>query len=107
VTVLDVASDLALAGGIDNTATVILGLAENGLDVVALAELSRMFPAAAIRRVGWILEAIGGRDDLQPLADEARSRTEATSFLSPAGPRNGTTDRRWLLRVNTDVDAEF
>jgi predicted transcriptional regulator of viral defense system len=107
VTVLDLASDLTLAGGIDNAATVILGLAEDALDFVGLAEVSRMFPAVAIRRAGWILETIGERDDLQPLADAARSRTEATSFLSPAGARNGTTDRRWSLRVNADVDAEF
>ena len=107
VTVLDLASDLTLAGGIDNAATVILGLAGDGLDVGVLAELSRMFRAAAIRRTGWILETIGGRHDLTPLAAAARSRTEATSFLNPAAPRQGTTDRRWSLRINTDVDAEF
>jgi predicted transcriptional regulator of viral defense system len=107
VTVLDLASDLALAGGIDNAATVILGLAEDGLDVVALAELSRIFPAAAVRRTGWILETIGGRDDLQPLAEAARSRKEAASLLAAPGPKSGTTDRRWSLRVNADVDAEF
>ena len=107
VTALDLASDLALAGGIDNAATVILGLAEDSLDVVTLAGLSPLFPAAAVRRTGWILETIGERDDLQPLADAARLRTEATSFLSTAGPRNGTTDRRWSLRINADVEAEF
>jgi predicted transcriptional regulator of viral defense system len=107
VTVLDLASDLAIAGGIDNAATVILGLAEEGLDVAALAELSRIFPAAAIRRTGWILETIGEHDGLYPLADAAGARTEAASLLNPAGPRSGTTNRRWSLRVNADVDAEF
>lgn len=107
VTVLDLASDLALAGGIDNAATVILGLAEDRLDVVALAELSRIFPAAAVRRAGWILETIGGRDDLQPLVEATQSRKEAASLLTAPGPKSGTMDRRWSLRVNADVDAEF
>ncbi|MDR1119181.1 MAG: type IV toxin-antitoxin system AbiEi family antitoxin, partial [Bifidobacteriaceae bacterium] len=62
VTALDVASDLALAGGLNNAATVISDLArEHGLDGSTLAGLAPLFADAAVRRVGWIVEQFGGQ----------------------------------------------
>ena len=106
LTALDVASDVALASGIDNVATVILGLVEEGLDLQALAELSARFPAAAVRRIGWILDNFDGRDP-SPLLAAVQRETVTPSVLDPARPLRGTTDHRWLIRVNADVDAEF
>ncbi len=56
-TALDVAADIARAGGTNNAATVILELAEvESFSVLDVAGLAPRFPAAAGRRVGWILE---------------------------------------------------
>lgn len=107
VTILDLAADLTLAGGLDNAATTIVGLVEPGIDMRSLATLSEQFPAAAARRVGWILDAIGNHAGLRPLLDVVAKRHEDTSFLDPTGPRAGAVDMRWSLNLNATVDAEF
>ena len=106
VTALDLATDIALGGGIDNVATVILGLAEEGLDLGLVASLADHFPAASVRRLGWILENLGEHraDDLH---HGAVSRAPTPALLNPAGPVRGRTDPRWRLRLNTEVEAEF
>lgn len=106
VTALDVATDVALAGGIDNVATVILGLADEGLDLQVVAELSSQFPAASVRRLGWILGSFDDRD-VSPLREAIQPDTATPSALDPSRPVRGAVDRRWLVRVNADVDAEF
>lgn len=106
LTALDVATDVGLAAGIDNVATVIVGLADEGLDLQALAELAPRFPAAAVRRIGWILDNFDERD-ASPLLERIHRETATPSALDPSRPRRGPTDQRWLIRVNADVDAEF
>ena len=106
VTALDLAADIAAGGGIDNVATVLLGLVEEGLDVSAVASLADRFPAAAVRRLGWVLENVGdqGADELH---DAAVSRSPTPALLDPVSDARGSTDRRWLLRINAPVEAEF
>lgn len=106
-TMLDLTSDLTLAGGLDNAATTVIGLAEDSVDISALAALSTYFPAATVRRIGWILDEFGENIDLAPLAEAAGSRTEAPSLLNPSGPMTGTSSSRWSLRINTEVEPEF
>lgn len=106
VTALDLAADVGLAGGIDNMATVLLGLVEERLDLPAIAAIADRFPASAVRRLGWILENLGDRR-ADELRDVAVLRAPTESILDPAGVRRGHVDRRWLLRINTRVEAEF
>lgn len=105
VTALDLASDIVLASGIDNAATVILSLADEGLDLPAMADVSARLPAAAVRRVGWIIENLGGLDGAA-LRPAAVGRGTTPSLLHPRGPRRGPTDRRWLIQVNTEIEAD-
>lgn len=105
-TMLDVASDVLVAGGIDNVATSIIELAEDGVDLEVLAELSMLFPVAAGRRVGWILDEFTSRDDLTPLREAANRRAVSDSLLDSSGPTVGATDARWGVRVNRDVQEE-
>lgn len=107
VTMLDLTSDLTLAGGLDNAATAVIGLTEDNVDVSALAALSTHFSAATVRRVGWILDEFGESIDVTPLVEAADLRAEAPSLLSPSGPTTGTSSRRWSLRINTGVEPEF
>lgn len=106
VTALDLAADVAAGGGIDNVATVLLGLVEEGLDLSAVASLADRFPAAAIRRLGWVLENLSDRE-ADELHDVAVSRAPTPAVLDPASDGRGSTDRRWLLRINATVEAEF
>jgi predicted transcriptional regulator of viral defense system len=106
VTALDVASDIGLAGGLDNAATVIADLAdEAALDDAALAAVAPLFADAAVRRVGWIVERFTGRrmDTLAAFAAESQS---APSRLHPSLPPAGAVDGRWGLRLNTKVEVE-
>ncbi|WP_261859469.1 type IV toxin-antitoxin system AbiEi family antitoxin [Mycobacterium montefiorense] len=107
VTMLDIATDITRAGGLNNAATVLVELADEGFDSAALVELSALFPAAAGRRIGWILKNVGKRDGLEPLHAVVAARPAAASQLSPTGPTTGNTDHRWALRLNAEVEADI
>lgn len=105
-TALSVAADPLLAGGIGNVATVIHGLAENGLDAEAIVAAARFYPGAAARRVGWIIETFAEEDmsPLMPFVDEVSSMP---SKADPHGPWEGEIDQRWKLKINDDIASEW
>lgn len=105
-TMLDVASDIAEVGGIDNAATVIIELAEREFDVDVLARLAERFPAASGRRIGWTLEQFTEHGDTGPLHRSLLRRDVAPSLLDPTGPTTGPVDHHWAVRVNRDVLEE-
>lgn len=106
-TMLDIADGIGQAAGIDNAATVILELAMlDSFNVTSLAELASKFPAAAGRRVGWLLHRLGGRDDLEPLNRAVRDAVPTPSRLDPASPNTGPLDHEWMLQMNRDVEEE-
>jgi len=107
VTMLDVATDPDLAGGSDNSATVIIELADDdAFDVAALAAIAARFPAASGRRVGYVLERLAGRDDLTPLHEATAARSSSPSRLDPARRAAGPVDERWSLYLNRDLEPE-
>jgi len=106
-TMLDVADDLLLAAGIDNAATVIIELSEHdSFEIGQLVKLVSSFPAAASRRVGWILSEFTDRDDLAPLARTARSAIASASRLDPHNADGGPIDNRWMLSINRELEPE-
>ena len=105
VTALDVACDLAIAGGLSNAATVITDLTvDTGLDDHTLANLAKLYPDAAARRVGWIIEQFTDHR-LDALAEWVR-HSSSPSRLHSSRPLTGTLDERWGLRVNATVEVE-
>ncbi|SEF15568.1 Transcriptional regulator, predicted component of viral defense system [Jiangella alba] len=106
-TILDVAADIDIAGGVTNAATVIAELADDdGIDVGTLADLAHNYPAAAGRRAGWVLDRFGPELELEPLRDVVQSKATAPSLLDAAGPTTSELDRDWRLRVNRDVEVD-
>lgn len=106
-TMLQIATDVELAGGVDNMAATVLGL--SGLDdfrVSDVAVLSQWFPATAVRRIGWVLERFDGRTDLDALQPFAR-RAVGPSRMDPSGPASGLVDQRWALYLNRTVDPDW
>ena len=105
-TMLDVAADLDLSGGLGNAATVIAELTwENDAfmdDVLAAPAHS----AAAARRLGWILEHIAEIYGLDDLARVSTEKGASPSYLSPNAPRDGSLDVRWNIFVNKEVDPD-
>lgn len=107
-TMLDVAEDLAVAGGIDNAATVISELAWEGRGF--MADVLKAAPAhsvAAVRRLGWILDHIAQSEGLDALANLVVARGGASSYLSPAAPRCGSLDAKWNVIENREVDPDL
>jgi predicted transcriptional regulator of viral defense system len=106
VTAFDVAADLASAGGLGNAATVVADLAgEAGLDDQTLASLAILYPDAAVRRVGWIVETHTDHR-LDALAARVVESSVNPSRLHPGRPLIGDLDERWRLRLNAEVEVE-
>ncbi|MDR3361048.1 MAG: type IV toxin-antitoxin system AbiEi family antitoxin [Bifidobacteriaceae bacterium] len=106
VTALDVANDIAIAGGLDNAATVITELAdETGLDDTTLAHLAAFYPDAAARRTGWIIETHTGQR-LDQLAAQVERGSANPARLHPARPLTGELNQRWRVRLNANVEVE-
>ncbi len=106
-TMLDVAADMQRAAGIDNAATVIIELSEQeAFDIASLAQLAPTFPAAAGRRVGWLLSRFTGRDDLSPLKDAVQNLVDSPSKLDPYSTVGGPIDTDWMLTTNRDVEPD-
>ncbi|TFD75487.1 hypothetical protein E3T54_11980 [Cryobacterium sp. Sr8] len=107
-TMLDVASDIDRAGGLDNAATVICELGE--LDAFTMSDLIALapsFPASAIRRAGWMLATFTDHDGLDDLQSFAHNATPTPSRLDPAGIAAGTVDHDWMLYLNRDVEPDL
>lgn len=106
-TMLDIADDMVRAGGIDNAATVVLELSEHeSFKVDDLAQLAEHFPAAAGRRVGWILARFAERDDLEPLRLALHEAVSSASRLDPYTTETGAVDKDWMLSINREVEPE-
>jgi len=106
VTALDLASDLVLAGGLNNATTVITDLVdEAGLDDSVLADLAPSFGDAAIRRTGWIIETYTTQR-LERLAEYVKQGSANAARLHPGYPLSGCLNERWRLRLNTAVEMD-
>jgi predicted transcriptional regulator of viral defense system len=102
-TMLDVGADITIAGGISNAATVILELSEHGdFDVADVARLAPAYPAAAGRRIGWILDRFGGHPRLAGLEAAVSELTPTPSRANPALDAAGPVNERWMIYENDD-----
>jgi predicted transcriptional regulator of viral defense system len=106
-TMLDVATDVRAAAGMNNAATVVLELAEqDGFNAGALVEVAREYPAATLQRVGWLLEHFGEMD-LRMIEDAVRDRHVGQARLDPTRRLVGQLDSRWNVRLNTTVEPDL
>jgi predicted transcriptional regulator of viral defense system len=108
-TALDLATRPRDGGGLSNVATVVHDMAEGGqLDLGRLRHLAQLYPLSTIRRLGWLLEHLelpvnlAAMEHLLPTSAGMR----ATTLLDPSGPRSGSTNRRWGLVENAEVEPD-
>lgn len=106
-TMLMLAADPGICGGISNVANLVVELAEEhpGFGVEAAAEAS-LFPDSAARRLGWLLDAFGEGAPGEVAAYCASLGSEP-SFLSPFSARVGKLDSKWRIVVNEEVDPDI
>lgn len=88
-------------------ANLVIELAEEHLDFEAEATTdASLFPDAAARRLGWLLDAFGaGAPD--GLAGYCAALASEPSFLSPSSARTGRLDSKWRIVVNEEVDPDI
>lgn len=106
-TMLMLAADPGICGGMSNVANLVVELAEVHPDFDAEATADApLFPDAATRRLGWLLDAFGaGAPD--GLAGYCASLVSEPSFLSPTSARTGRLDAKWRIVVNEEVDPDI
>jgi hypothetical protein len=92
------------AGGWNNIADVLAGLAER-IGPVRLAEAARLEgDLAAAQRVGFLFEHVGARDKTGPLAAWLEAERPRIVVLRPDRDAEGARkDRHWRILVNEEV----
>jgi predicted transcriptional regulator of viral defense system len=93
------------AGGLGNILNALAELGE--LDPDRLAALADIRSTAVVRRLGWLLARAREELDLTPLLERAHAAGSTPTDLRAGGPRRGTVDPEWLVRVNADVEADL
>ena len=112
VTLLDIASDIGMVGGIQGAVNLIIELCDTELCDTdepierELSDIAQHFPAATLRRLGWIMENFTNIRGLEPLAKMADDLTRHPSLLDPSRPYSGKTDAIWRLNINTEVKPD-
>ena len=105
-TMLMVAEDVAVAGGIGNVANIAIELAEaQPAYIDGLMADAPLFSDAASRRLGWILDTFAGGAP-EALARRCAALAGSPSFLSPSDGRRGRLSSRWNLIVNAEVEPD-
>lgn len=104
-TAVDLAWRPSSGAGLSNVATVLIELGE--LDGDALARAAELRGRAAARRLGWLLERYRSDVDLHWLRVVARPDEGDLSLLSPGSRKRGPADRRWGVRLNTEVEPDL
>lgn len=109
LTAVDLVDRPDLGGGLSNVATVLFELADTTpIDSSDLATIAASYSATAVRRLGYVLELVGASVDTSALAREvAAAPLPRAVVLDPRLPRHGSTDRRWGVVVNTDVEPDL
>ena len=104
VTLLDMASRPLESGGLSNVATVLIELyEERSVAEAGLVEAARLYPSASVRRAGYLLERfVSVRLDVQH--GFTRPEVHEPAPLEASGERRGNIDRRWNLRLNTEIE---
>ena len=107
-TALMLAADLDMASGIDNMATIVLELAESGnLQPDLLMEATPLFPMAAVRRLGWILDEFSSGIDTDELANWSSKSEVSASHLVANAESETEYNKRWSLVVNRKVEPDI
>jgi len=107
-TLLDVCNDVELVGGIDNAANLVIELCDTETPSIAdIIALSNIYPASAIRRLGWLMQTFTEISGIETLQKAAYLRDAAASTLDPlTGKAESILDLGWNLKINRKVEPD-
>lgn len=122
VTLFDLVSDPQAGAGWGNVATVAGELLEDDmLDSRRLVEAASTYPVSTLRRAGWLLDYLaaqyGPGVDTEELREAAKARTRVAPetgpiawprvYLDPNDALRGSTDKRWGVVRNIEIEADL
>lgn len=106
-TMLMLASDPHMCGGMGNVATLVVELAEENVGFEqSLVRDAGLFHSSALQRVGWLLDEFGGGAP-EGLAELSPSAVSQISPLVPSGPKGGKLNSKWKIVVNEGVEPDL
>lgn len=106
-TMLMLADDPNLCGGLNNVANLVVELSEDAPEfAVELMADAAVFHDAAARRVGWLLDTFAGGAP-EGLAAYCAELGSDPSFLSSNRKQPGKRDGKWNLIINEEVDPDL
>jgi len=106
-TLLDVANDIAIVGGIDNAANLVIELCEvSEPDIEVLVALSVYYPATASRRLGFLMEKFTEISGLAIFKTACEKRNASLSLLDPQAEPGGAIDAEWNIKINRKVSPD-
>ena len=106
-TMLSIANDMNLASGSNNAANILIELSEIEESYLEeVVDCADLFPAAALRRLGWILENFTDIQNLDTLAEISRASEVKLSKLSAYDNYSGRIDKKWALDINTRIEPD-
>lgn len=109
VTLLDLVVHPKHGGGLDNVATIVANaVQEHRIDAQRIVDAAATYHPTAVQRLGYLAESaarsLGIDVDLGPMAHHVQGRRVVP--LASRAPVSGTTDPRWRVQVNVDVEVE-
>jgi predicted transcriptional regulator of viral defense system len=109
LTAVDLVDRPDLGGGLSNVATVLFEIADaTPMSAHDLATLAASYSATALRRLGYLLELVRASVDTTELARQVEAAPLPRAVvLDPRLPRQGVTDPRWGVVINTDVEPDL
>jgi predicted transcriptional regulator of viral defense system len=106
-TLLDIANDIGIVGGIDNAANLVIELCEvSEPDVEVIAALAVHYPVTAARRLGYLMENFTEFSGLAPLKKASARRNTTSSLLDPQLEPGGTINTEWYIKINRQVSPD-
>lgn len=106
-TMLMLASDPHMCGGMGNVANTVIELAEGNAGYEkSLVRDAGLFHSSALQRVGWLLDEFGGGAP-EGIAELRPSAMSQISLLAPSGPRTGKLNSKWKIVVNEEVEPDL
>jgi len=105
-TAFDLVRYQAAAGHLSNVATVLGELAER-IDGKALAKIAHLVKLSDVKRLGFLLDAVGEGDLAAPLAEWLKTQHRRVVPLLPGEPAQGEIDERWRVRPNAELELEL
>ncbi|MDR1794711.1 MAG: type IV toxin-antitoxin system AbiEi family antitoxin [Erysipelotrichaceae bacterium] len=106
-TLLDITTNIRMVAGIDNAANLVVELCDD--EDISMNEINRIsdfYPAAALRRLGWLMENFTAIRGLEELKAKAASESTSITLLDPLSSYGGSIDQSWCLQINRKVEPD-